>query len=141
MTRARDRFRLPARLALAAVTAVAATAALAPAQAGAQYISFYNCTSKPVGLWCDGRANSSFDGIHSWDSNIAYFDGSWDSTVIMCEHLWRPATSTERAGATCAYNWTSNVYGDVACICYEAEVRQYSSGNRNISGEADADLY
>lgn len=141
MSLARDRFRLPARLVLAAVTVACVVAALAPAQADATYLSFYNCVSKPVGLWCDGRANGSFDGLHSWDSNIGYFDGSWDNSVIMCQHVWRPATGAELSGASCAYNWTSTVYGDITCACFEAEVRQYSDGNRNISGEADADLF
>lgn len=141
MSQASHRFRLPARLLLAAATAACAVAALAPAHADAQYLSFYNCVSKPVGLWCDGRANGSFDGLHSWDSNIGYYDGTWDSTVIMCQHVRKPSDGSELTGASCGYNWTSTVYGDITCACYEAEVRQYSDGNRNISGEADADLY
>lgn len=129
--------RATTRMALLCALTVVALGAAAPPPASA-LVSYYNCTAKPTGLWCDGRANGSFDGLHSWDFNEGWFDGSWDSTVIMCQHVWKPASGGELPGASCDYNHTSHIYGNVQCACYEAEVRQYSTGNRNISGFADA---
>lgn len=125
------------RVALLCALATIATGAIAPTQADA-FVSYYNCTLKPVGLWCDGRANGSFDGLHSWDFNEGWYDGSWDSSVLVCEHVWKPASGNELQGATCDYNHVAHYYGNVQCACYEAEVRQYSTGNRSISGYADA---
>lgn len=125
------------RIALLCALTLVALAAVAPPPASA-FTSYYNCTLKPVGLWCDGRANGSFDGLHSWDYNEGWYDGSWDDTVLMCQHVWKPASGNELPGSSCDYNYTSHYYGDVQCACYEAEVRQYSTGNRSISGYADA---
>lgn len=130
-----------ARLALLCALAICAAGAIAPTQASAAWIGYYNCDAKPVGLWCDGRANGTYDGLHSWDTNKGWFAGTWDDSVIVCEHLWRPATGYELPGAACAYNWVASVYGDIKCICLEAEVRQYSTGPRDIWGEADADAF
>jgi hypothetical protein len=126
-----------ARLALFAVLAVGAVGAVAPTTASA-LISDYYCTQKPSNQWCDGRANGSFDGLHSWDFNEGWYSGPWDGTVYMCERVWRPATGGV-LGSSCGYNYTAHYYGSVSCACYEAEVLQLSSGSRNIQGRANTD--
>jgi hypothetical protein len=127
-----------ARIALLVVMAAGAIAALAPAQAGA-FESYYYCTLKPVGQWCDGRANGSFDGLHSWDYHQGWYPGAWDGSVEVCEHVWKPSTGGELGGGGfCASDWIDHYYGNVQCTCYEAEVKQHSGGPHSINGHADA---
>lgn len=127
-----------ARLALLVVLATAATGTTMPSNANA-VVSYYNCVLKPVGQWCDGRANGSYDGLNSWDYSEAAYPGAWNNTVTACEHVWRPATGNELGGGGwCAYNWIGHDYGDVQCVCYEAESRQYSGGPHSINGLADS---
>lgn len=125
------------RLLLAVAVAVVFSA-LAPAT-GSAFTGYYNCVLKPVGQWCDGQANGTYDGLHSYDYNEGWYPGSWNNTVTSCEHVWRPATGAELGiGETCAYNWISHYYGTVSCVCYEAEVRQYSGGPHSINGMGEA---
>ena len=133
MRKTRTRFALVPILILGIVVMVA------PTQANAEINSYFSCQSKPSGQWCDGRANGSFDGLHSWDYVKGWYPGTWDSSVTVCQHVWRPATGQVLAGATCDYNWTEHYYGNVTCACYEAEVLQYSSGPRNLNGNAEAE--
>jgi hypothetical protein len=127
-----------ARSALLAALVVGALSALAPSSASA-YVGTYNCVLKPVGQWCDGRANGTYDGQHSWDYNEGWYPGAWDGTVTACERVWKPSTGGVLAGGGCSLNWTSTYYGNVVCVCYDAEVRQYSGGPHSINGYADAD--
>ncbi len=125
---------------LLALLAFAALGAVAPTQANA-FVSYYNCVLKPSNQWCDGRANGSFDGQHSWDYNYGEYPGAWNNTVYVCEHVWKPSSGNELGGGgTCAYNWTNKYYGDVQCACYEAEVKQISGGPHSVNGLADADF-
>jgi hypothetical protein len=112
---------------------------LAPTTSHA-FVSYYNCVLKPAWQWCDGRANGSYDGQHSWDYNRGEYPGPWDGTVTACQRVWKPSSGNELAGASCRANYTWNYYGDVQCICYEAEVRQISGGPHSINGYADADF-
>ena len=106
-----------------------------PAQA---LISYYNCVLKPSNQWCDGRANGSFDALHSWDWNEGWYPGTWDGTVIACQRVWRPSDGTELA-QSCAPDWTAASYGNQACACLEAEVKQVSAGPHSIQGYADTE--
>jgi len=127
-----------ARLALLILLAAVSAGATMPAGASA-LVSNYNCVLKPVGQWCDGQANGSYDGLSSWDYSEGWYPGAWDNTVTACEHVWRPATGNELGGGGwCAYNWIGHDYGDVQCNCYQAEVLQYSGGAHSINGYADS---
>jgi hypothetical protein len=109
-----------------------------PGQASA-FDSYYNCVLKPVNQWCDGRANGSYDGQNSWDFNQTWYPGAWDGTVTACQHVWKPSTGGVLAGASCDSNVTQNDYGDVQCVCYDAEAMQQSGGPHSINGYADSD--
>ncbi len=124
-----------ARLALLVVLAAAALGTLVPASASA-FVSYYNCVAKPANQWCDGRANGSFDGLHSWDYNQGWVPVG-GSTV--CQQVWKPSTGGYLPGASCGWNVTSNYYGAVACVCYEAEVKHTNAIPQNVNGFADAD--
>lgn len=124
-------------LALLIVVGACALSALAPASANA-FVSYYNCVLKPSNQWCDGRANGSFDGLHSWDYNYGWYPGTWDDSVYVCERVWRPSTGFV-LGDSCSYNWTEHIYGNITCVCYEANVKQISGGPHSINGLADAD--
>lgn len=124
-----------ARLALLVVVAASCTAAIVPTSAGA-FESYYNCVLKPPNQWCDGRANGSFDGLHSWDWNEAWYPGS-SGVAYMCERVWKPS-SGGILGSSCYWDWTGHYYGNVQCACYEAEGLQNSGGNHSIEGHADA---
>lgn len=126
---------MKARLALLTVFAACVLGALAPAQATA-FESWYNCTLKPVGQWCDGRANGSFDGLHSWDWNEAWYPGP-AGVVEICEHVWKPSTGGI-LGSSCNDDWSGHYYGNVQCACYEAEGQQWSGGPHSIEAYADA---
>jgi hypothetical protein len=118
-----------------ASTLIVASVLSAPAKA---FESYYYCELKPVGQWCDGRANGSYDGINSWDFHEAWYPGTWDNTVNVCQRLYRPSDGSTRAGDSCNLNYVSVVYGTVTCYCYEAEARQYSGGPHSVWGHAIA---
>jgi hypothetical protein len=128
--------RATARLALLAVLVACAFSALAPGQASA-FTGYYNCILKPVGQWCDGRANGTYDGLRSWDYNEGWYPGIWPSPVTVCQRLYRPSTGGTLAGSSCNGDATGVHYGNITCVCYEAHVRQYSGGPHSVNGEAD----
>ncbi len=127
-----------ARLALLGVLAFCALGAAAATPAGA-FVGYYNCVSKPSNQWCDGRANGTYDGQHSWDYNEGWYPGTWNNTVTACQRVYRPSNGTQLSGASCSYNYTATDYGNQTCICFDAEVKQISAGNHSINGMADAD--
>lgn len=131
--------RAKARLALFAVLAVGVLGAVVPASASA-FAGYYNCVLKPSNQWCDGRANLSFDGLHSWDYNEGWYPGAWDGSVTACQRLYKLSTGTQLAGSSCGANYTNNYYGNQTCVCLEAEVKQISGGPHSINGYADADF-
>lgn len=124
------------RFAPSAVLIVGAILLIVPAGASA-FTSNYNCTAKPSGQWCDGRANGSFDGLHSWDYNQAYNPGTWNGLTV-CQQVYKPSSGNSLSGSSCGNDYSDNIYGNVLCICYEAEVRHFSGGTHNIAGYADA---
>jgi hypothetical protein len=128
--------RAKARLALLAVVAAGAMGAVVPAPASA-FVSYYNCTLKPVGQWCDGRANGSYDGLNSWDYNQGSYPGA-SGVVTVCERVWRPATGGVLGTPSCHMDFVQQYYGSVSCVCYEANVLQYSGGPHSINGYADS---
>jgi hypothetical protein len=128
-----------ARTALLFALAACSLAAAVPAQADA-FVGYYNCVLKPSNQWCDGRANSTYDGEHSWDYNEGWYPGAWDGSVTACQRIWNPDTSYQYPGSSCDANYTSNYYGVITCVCYDAEVKQISGGNHSINGMADADF-
>lgn len=99
---------------------------------------YYNCVLKPSNQWCDGQANGSYDGLHSWDFNEGWYPGLWNGTVTACQRLYKPSDGTTLAGNSCSANWTWNSYGTQTCICLRAEVKQISGGNHSINGRAVA---
>jgi hypothetical protein len=125
-----------ARLAVLALCAVGAVGIVAPTQATA-FVSYYNCVNKPSLEWCDGRANGSYDGEHSWDYNSGSNPGG--GSFYVCQGVYHPSSATWLSGHGCAINWTSHYYGNVQCACYDAEVAQTSGSNQSINGFADAD--
>lgn len=125
-----------ARVALLALVTVSAVGALVPAQASA-LTSYYNCVNKPSHQWCDGRANGSYDGQHSWDYNEGWNPGGGSFTV--CQGVYKPSTGGWLSGISCGTNWTSHYYGDVTCACYDAEIHQQSGSPKSINGFADSD--
>lgn len=100
--------------------------------------SYYNCVNKPSNLWCDGRANGSFDGLSSWDYNEAWNPGT--GSLPVCERVWKPSSGGVLGTPGCGYNWIAHYYGNVQCSCYEANVEHLASGNRNINGYANSDF-
>lgn len=124
-----------ARLALLALSAAGVLGVFVPAQASA-FTSYYNCVNKPSHQWCDGRANGSYDGQHSWDYNEAWNPGGGSFTV--CQGVYKPSTGNWLDYPTCFTNWISRYYGDVTCTCYDAEVQQQSGSPKSINGFADA---
>jgi hypothetical protein len=129
--------RLRVRSALAALVTVAAVGIVVPAQADA-FVSYYNCVNKASGAWCDGRANGSYDGEHSWDYNQGWNPGG--GTFQVCQRVYKPSSGGTLTGEGCGSNWTAHVYGNVQCVCYDAEVRQLSGSPASVNGFADADL-
>jgi hypothetical protein len=123
-----------ARLALLVVLAAGVLGALVPTSASA-FVSYYSCVNKPAQQWCDGRANGSFDGMHSWD-----FNQGWviigGSTV--CQQVWKPSSADYLNGSSCGWGAASHYYGNVQCVCYEAEVKHTSALPQNLNGFADA---
>ena len=125
-----------ARLALLALVACAAVGVLVPAQASG-LVSYYNCVNKPHDQWCDGKANGSYDGQHSWDYNEAWNPGG--GTFTVCQGLWKPSTGTWLANRTCGANWIGRYYGVQTCACLEANIKQQSGSPKSINGFADTD--
>jgi hypothetical protein len=125
-----------ARLAVLALCAVGAVGIVAPTQASA-FVSYYNCVNKPSLEWCDGRANGSYDGQHSWDYNSAANPGG--GSFYVCQGVYHPSSGTWLTGHACGIDWTAHIYGNVQCACYDAEVAQTSGSNQSINGFADAD--
>lgn len=121
-----------ARFAVLALIAAGAVGIVAPTQASA-FVSYYNCVNKPSLEWCDGQANGSYDGQHSWDYN----SGSGGSFYV-CQGVYHPSSGTWLTGHGCDLSWTSHYYGDVQCACYDAKVAQTSGSPQSIDGFADA---
>jgi hypothetical protein len=124
-----------ARRALTVLLAFGAISVVAPSQASA-FISYYNCVNKPHNQWCDGRANGSYDGEHSWDYNEGWNPGGGSFTV--CQRVWKPSSGGVLGGSSCSTNYAWAYYGDVQCVCYDAEVLQTSGSPKSINGFADA---
>ncbi len=129
MTRAR------AKLALLVLVGCGLVGVLIPAQASALE-SYYNCVNKPSGQWCDGRANGSFDGQHSWDYNQA-----WDplGSATVCQGVYKPSNGTWLSSVSCGGGWVGRYYGAQTCACLEAKAQQQSGSPRSVNGYADAD--
>jgi hypothetical protein len=123
------------RMVLAVLCVGMASGLSLPGAAHATLYSDYSCSSKPAWQWCEGRANNSFDGLHSWDYNEGKDAGTYDG-IEVCQHLWRPSTGAELGEKTCGLNITWKLYGVVTCPCYEAEVLQKGPGSYSIAGEA-----
>ena len=124
-----------ARLALLALVACTAVGILVPTQASA-LSSYYNCVNKPSHQWCDGRANGSFDGLHSWDYNEAWNPGGGSFRV--CEGLYWPATGTF-IGSLCGGNYVGHYYGTQTCACLEANIHHQAGTSKSINGYANTD--
>jgi hypothetical protein len=123
------------RLALLALL-VLGCGAIAPSQASA-FMSFYDCVNKPGNQWCDGRANGSYDGENSWDYNEAW-NNTGGGLFEVCQRVYKPSTGVYLVGASCGDNSTGNLYGDVQCVCYDAEIRHTDTTPRSIAGFADS---
>lgn len=106
-----------------------------PSSANA-FVSYYNCVNKPHDQWCDGRANGSFDGLHSWDWNQASNPGG--GSIVVCQRVWKPSTGGVLGTSTCDWNYSPWYYGNVTCACYEANVKQQSGVAASVNGFADA---
>jgi hypothetical protein len=126
-----------ARLAVLALFAMCAVAVVVPAQANA-FVSYYSCFNKPNLEWCDGRANGTYDGQHSWDYNSA--SNQTGGSFYVCQGVYKPSSGNWLAGHGCGLDWTSHIYGDVQCTCYDAEIAQASGTSQSINGFADAAL-
>lgn len=124
-----------ARLAVLALLALGA-GMLIPAQASA-FTSWYNCINKPSDTWCDGRANGTYDGQHSWDYNSA--SNPSGIPFYVCQRVYKPSSGNWLTGNSCGVDYIAHVYGNVTCICYDAEASQLSGSGRDIYGFADAD--
>ncbi len=125
-----------ARLALLALVAYIAVGVLVPAQASA-LVSYYNCVNKPPQQWCDGRANGSYDGRHSWDYNEAWNPGA--GSFAVCEGMYWPATGTFLLTPICNSNFVGRYYGVQTCACLEAKVYHQAGTSKSVNGFADTD--
>ena len=124
------------RLVLIALAALSLAGVAVPAQAGANF-TFFSCTDQASGSWCDGRANGSYDGEDSWD----YVEG-WDvsvNSVEVCQRVYKPSTGNWIVGTSCDDDWVNHYYGNVVCVCYDAQVRQLNGSPYTINGFADSD--
>jgi hypothetical protein len=124
-----------ARIALLAIVVVGAAAAVVPSQASA-LVSFYNCVNKPPSLWCDGKANGTYDGQHSWDYNEVW---SAVGSVNVCQGIYKPSSGNWLYGHSCAMDWDHFDYGNVQCACYEAEIAHTNGNPQTIYGFADTE--
>jgi hypothetical protein len=122
---------------MAALVVSIAMGAIRPQPADA-LDGYYNCTLKPAYAWCDGRANGTYDGVHSWDYNEGWYPGTWDGSVTACQHLIRPSDGSVLGGSSCNANYAWANYGTNTCVCYDAEVMQISGGPHSINGHAVA---
>lgn len=127
---------LTVRSVLAGLLVVGAIGIAVPAQAGA-FVSYYNCVNKASGQWCDGRANGSYDGEHSWDYNQGWNPGG--GSIWICQRVYKPSTGGTLSGDGCGWNSATHIYGNVTCVCYDAEVAQSSGSPASVNGFADAD--
>lgn len=127
-----------ARLALLALIAATAVGALAPAQSSA-LSSYYNCVNKPAFQWCDGRANGSFDGLHSWDYNEAWNSNPGGGSFYVCEGLYQPSTGNWLTIPLCGNNWVGHYYGAQGCACLEANMYHQAGSSKSINGYANTD--
>lgn len=109
--------------------------ALVPSQAGAT-LSFYDCTVAHD-TWCDGRANGSYDGENSWDYNEAA--NNTGVPFVVCQRVYKPSTGVWLDGNSCDANWSGNDYGNILCVCYDAQIKQQSGTSRWIIGFADSE--
>jgi hypothetical protein len=125
-----------ARLALLALGFACAVAITIPAQASA-VLSFYNCVSQTAYVWCDGRANSTYDGENSWDWNEVW-DPDPVGTLRVCQRVFKPSTGVFLAGDSCANDSSANDYGNVTCVCYDAQITHEGAGLRAVNGFADS---
>jgi hypothetical protein len=134
--------RARARLVLLAAFVGVLLSGFFPSHANA-LISYYGCYMKPVNQWCDGKANGTFDGLHSWDFHQGWHAGAWDGSVIVCEQMYDPSTGASLPNSQCDFDSVDHYYGNITCACYEAEIKQYSnpSGPRSINGYADASYF
>jgi hypothetical protein len=130
MTRAR------AWRALLALIIVSAVGITVPTQASA-LVSFFSCSNKPNLEWCDGKANGTYDGQHSWD----YIQG-WHAaggSFFVCQGIYRPATGGWLPGHSCDVDVVIFNYGNITCACYEAKVAQTSGSAQTLYGYADTE--
>jgi hypothetical protein len=125
--------RVRVSLALLAFAVVVVVGAAAPARSDA-LVSYYSCSNKPPGSWCDGRANGTFDGLHSWDYNQGYAPGAPSA----CQGLYKPSTGIWLTGSGCEPDdLATNYYNPQSCACLEANIAHYAAGNMTITGFAD----
>lgn len=124
------------RLALLALVVVAC-GAVAPSQASAA-VSWFTCDSQPSHQWCNGQGNGSFDGEDSWNY-VEGWNNSGGGLFWVCQRVYKPSTGTWLTGDGCGQNWTGHYYGNVVCVCYEAQVQQTSGSAKSIGGYADPD--
>lgn len=124
--------RVRVSLALLTFAVVAVVGAAAPARSDA-LVSYYSCSNKPPGDWCDGRANGTFDGLHSWDYNQGYAPGT-----TACQGLYKPSTGSWLVGTACDPDGlATNYYNPQSCACLEANIAHHAAGNMTINGFAD----
>jgi hypothetical protein len=124
------------RVAVLALIVVGAVGIVVPTQASA-LSSYYNCVNKPNLEWCDGRANGTYDGQHSWDYNEGWHPGG--GSFYVCQGIYKPSTGGWLDGHSCGLDGVSHYYGNVMCACYDAKVAQTSGSAQSINGFADAD--
>jgi hypothetical protein len=128
--------RVYVRLAVALVVALIFVGFKAPSSSALE--SYFYCSLKPVGVWCDGKANGTYDGLNGWDYLEAWYPGDWNNTVTACERAINPSTGVVLGGGgSCQLNWTSQYYGNISGS-WEAQARQYSGGPHTIWGYANS---
>jgi hypothetical protein len=90
---------------------------------------------KAHGHWCGSFAHGGTPGVHSWDKNTAVSDEG-TTLIRVCQRLRKPSTGRVVAGVTCGLGYATHWYGDVRCVCYEANVMQQGLGNYRLIGIA-----
>lgn len=125
-----------ARAVLLAVVAAAVMGIAVPAQADAA-VSYFSCVNKPSDLWCDGRANGTYDGQDDWNV-VEGWHMDYGQNYGVCQRLYKPSTGGVLSGDGCAVDFVHHYYGQVQCACYDAEIAQTSGGQRTIYGFADS---
>jgi hypothetical protein len=119
-----------------ALIVVGVIGAVVPTQASA-LVSYFNCVNKPNLEWCDGKANGTYDGSHSWDYIQGWHPGG--GTFYVCQGLYRPSTGAWLPGHSCDIDIVTFDYGNVTCACYDAKVAQTSGSAQSINGFADTE--